>query len=110
MSDKILTGMDDIDNILSNGLTNDEISLCNGISGLGKTHFMVGIQPKDNIILYDVETANHITEMGSIHIKKVSEFIGDNSSVTKNEEIGGIIFPVTYFKDGMVIVDYPNKL
>lgn len=29
---------------------------------------------------------------------------------TREEKIGDVIFPITYYPDGMVIVDYPIKL
>ena len=36
------------------------------------------------------------------------EFI--KKSFTREEKIGDTVFPVTYYSDGMVIVDYPTKL
>ena len=31
-------------------------------------------------------------------------------ATTKHELIGGTVFPVTYFDDGLVVIDYPDRL
>lgn len=43
-------------------------------------------------------------------IKKMVEGSRPSAFLHTQEKIGNIIFPVTYFNNGIVIVDYPNQL
>jgi len=43
-------------------------------------------------------------------IKKMVEESKPSASFHTYEKIGNVIFPVTYFNNGVVVIDYPNQL
>lgn len=49
-----------------------------------------------------MESINH-------DIQKIIDEALKEPPITLYENIGGIVFPVTYFPNGTVIIDYPDK-
>lgn len=67
-----------------------------------------------NIIrFYNQEEAEKIMENGRTTLNMIREAIKnydfENPDKTTFENIGGIVFPVTYLKNGMILIDYPNE-
>ncbi len=114
---KIEIGIPFFDDIFKNGIKRGELSVITGNSSL-KSNFMKFLPLIDNdksthMIHFSLEKRDDITKHGvciiAEMIKKCKENGIDTSSIRTNTKcINGINFPVTYFKDGTIIVDYPN--
>lgn len=77
---KIPTGIENIDKILKDGIDKDMIYLSAPFKG-----------------------------KSSFPLKYIQENLPLKIAVTKYEKFGDTVFPVTYFDNGIVVVDYPNK-
>jgi hypothetical protein len=113
----IETGKHFLDNILKNGIKRGELSIITGTTNL-KSNFAKIVPLIDNpkgthMIHFSLEKKDEVTKHGVCiieeMIKKCKENGIDTSSIrTNTERINGVDFPVTYFKDGSIIFDYPN--
>lgn len=83
---KIKIGLESIDKILGGGLSKGELSVILAPPSVGKSAY---IEERMKEIAENWETRKTWT--------------------TKYELIGNTVFPVTYFSDGLVIIDYPEK-
>ena len=94
-NNRIGTGLELLDNIMSGGYKKGELTLFTGSTNLGKSNFM--------------ERATRILAEMRENMDMQGIVFGKRSSITKHEKLGDVIFPVTYFDNGLVIVDYPDK-
>jgi hypothetical protein len=92
----------------------------NSFSGTRKSN-LVKFLPLENkskgshlVVIDDIENIDKLKLIDSMNL---INFMKDNLNneppkcvKTEYEKIGEVTFPVTYFEDGVIIVDYPNKL
>ena len=118
---KIKTGIDKIDEVLSSGLTKGDLSVFIANPNMGKTSRVLflpsqGIEPIHREF-YSREMADKVTEKGQCLLCDTIKLLKENGfdtsgikmSKTTHEKIGDTVFPVTYFPNGMIFVDYPTQ-
>lgn len=116
-----------VDDILKNGIPT-EMAIIVGSPNSGKCHMaeyiarlkQAAVNSGHVVIFnsemnYDSELSVKITKFGQQTVKDIQEYLEKNNidinspMVTKHEQIGDGIFPVTYGPNGIVIVDYPSQ-
>ena len=120
MDKKIKTIIPSLDKFMEGGIPAGELTCIMGKT-VPKTPFFLRAWPPVNeqrMISFNLEDSEAITKHGQCVIddilKKMRENGIDISNIRKNitrmEDIGGTMFPVTYHENGMVTVDYPSRL
>ncbi len=118
------------------GIPTGHLSMISGVSKVGKSELVKFLLDREKseytVVMEDIGNMDTITlEQAGNVITRMLEVLKDNGvdtdelhqntdslgfdmqflkSRTVEEKIGNTVFPVTYFNDGMVIVDYPIKL
>jgi hypothetical protein len=118
------------------GIPTGHLSMISGVSKVGKSELVKFLFDREKseytVVMEDIGNMDTITlEQAGNVITRMLEVLKDNGvdtdelhqntdsvgfdmqflkSRTVEEKIGNTVFPVTYFNDGMVIVDYPIKL
>jgi hypothetical protein len=123
-SDKknIPTGITGLDKIMEGGLPTGKLSYIIG-QPTNKTSFIKFLPVIDNpssshMITMSLENSEEITKKGICLIREMLDKLKENGidlntikpCIHKNEKFGDTWFPVTYYEDGTVIVDYPDRL
>jgi hypothetical protein len=120
MNKKIKVSIPSLDKFFEGGMPAGKISILMGET-VPKTPFFFKAWPTVNeqrMISFNLENSEMITKHGQCIIdemlKKMKEEGIDTSKVRKctykMEKIGDTIFPVRYYEDGSVIIDYPSKI
>lgn len=117
---KIKSNFFKLDEILEKGLPVGNLTvLCGESKPLNTFVHILPIELKKGYrISFNLEQSEAITKHGQCiideMIKKMDKEGLDTSKIqrviTVNEKIGDTWFPVTYFPDGSVIIDYPSRL
>lgn len=125
LQNKIMTGLPKLDEEMSKGLAVGEISLFIGSTGksdISGRMLEAAIKAGKTVILdrtfemFDPKLADKITEAGMKSIDEIKDVMKDfipesyEKVFTSHEKIGDAIYPVTYFPNGMVLMDYPSLL
>jgi hypothetical protein len=117
---KIKTNINFLDNLTEGGIPAGKLTILMGKT-VPKTPFFFKAWPtvdEQRMISFNLEDSEMITKHGQCiideMIKKCKENGIDTSKIrkctTKMEKIGDTIFPVRYYEDGTVIIDYPSKI
>ena len=120
MNKNVITIIPSLDKFMEGGIPAGKISFLMGET-VPKTPFFFKAWPPVNeqrMIFFNLEDSEAITKHGMCVIddmlKKMRENGIDVSNIPKNitrmEDIGGTMFPVTYHENGMITVDYPSRL
>jgi len=119
MDNKIKTKIPFLDNITEGGIPAGKLTCIIGKSVLTPHPFFKMHPEGDGYrFIFNLEQSEAITKHGKCiideMIKKCKENGIDTSSIksvtTKMEKIGNTFFPVNYYEDGTITVDYPSRL
>lgn len=102
MGNKIKTDIFNLDKIMEGGIP------------VGKITMLLG---ESKPMIYNIKDKDAISQSGKClideMIKKMKEEGVDTSSIksgiTKMEKIGDNWFPVSYYENGIVLIDYPSR-
>lgn len=117
---KIKTNINFLDNLTEGGLQAGELSIFIGET-VPKTPFFFKAWPIEGngrMMSFNLEQSEMITKHGQCIIdemvKKMKEEGIDTSKIRKctykMEKIGDTVFPVRYYDDGSITIDYPSKI
>lgn len=116
---KIGTGINKLDELMSGGLPVGDMSIIVGQPKESFIRFLPVKNPDGHLVqMFNLEKnlESGMGEKAVCIIEGILDYLKENnidtskSVVTKHEKIGDTVFPVSYFPNSMVIVDYPNTL
>lgn len=117
MKDKTPKGIIGLDALINNGLSKDKLDMIMGSPKLRKSESIVTFEPIEGKKEYMVKmpitgVSDEIIQNGCSFIQETLKMLKDVNfnvpkSVTKYEKFGDTVFPVTYYEDGMIVMDYP---